>query len=182
MTTQIWLLEGITPLAKPRMTQSDRWRKRKCVLDYWDYRDRIRSLVKLMGPEVTHLSVDFHLPMPHSWSKKKRQAKNRTWHDQKPDLDNLVKAVLDALFEEDARVACIQAKKHWSEQGSLLLSTDSLIEDSQESPMNPNQDTPAGACRVADTSATNSLSATLKPPKERVVACSGKIPPLGGGH
>ena len=38
------------------------------------------------------------------------------------------------------------------------------------------------ACRVADTSATNSLSATLKPPKERVVACSGKIPPLGGGH
>ena len=57
--------------------------------------------------------------MPCSWSKKKRAAYAGQHHAQKPDADNVVKAVLDALtdcyvWNDDSQVASCHVIKRWA--------------------------------------------------------------------
>lgn len=101
----------VEPVAKPRMTRRDVWAKRPCVLRYRAFCDRIRFLrVKLPEP----CRVVFYLPQPKSWSAKKRAAMAGQLHRQKPDLDNLLKALVDAVYKDDAHLAFICAEKRWA--------------------------------------------------------------------
>lgn len=101
------------------MTQRDRWAKRKPVLEYFAYKDEIRLRgVKL--PENGY-HVTFILPMPISWSKKKRAAMNGKPHQQRPDKDNLEKALLDAIFDEDSKVWDGRVTKLWGEVGQIII-------------------------------------------------------------
>lgn len=113
----------VVPVAKPRMTRSDVWRKRPAVLQYRAYCDELRLHAKrhsLMLPPAG-LRMVFHLPMPPSWSKAKRARMCDQPHQTKPDLDNLVKAVLDAMLPDDSGVYDFSATKLWAEQGGLTL-------------------------------------------------------------
>ena len=49
--------------------------------------------------------VTFFMPMPKSWSKKKRALYHGTLHQQRPDLKNLLSAWEDALCIEDKYIA-----------------------------------------------------------------------------
>ena len=40
-------------------------------------------------------------------------------HQSKPDIDNLIKAFLDALLDDDAHVWDIRATKVWGTDGSI---------------------------------------------------------------
>ena len=51
--------------------------------------------------------------MPASWSRKKRAEMNGRWCLTKPDVDNIVAGVLDALFEEDSAVVSVSGMKVW---------------------------------------------------------------------
>ena len=42
-------------------------------------------------------------------------------HQHRPDLDNLVKAVLDAFFEEDKQIYDVRGTKFWKVKGSILI-------------------------------------------------------------
>ncbi len=107
-------------MAKPRMTQSDKWNKRKCVLVYRAFCDELR--LKTKGFELSgNYKISFYLPMPKSWSKKKRELMNETPHQQKPDLDNLVKSINDALLEEDGIVYRLDASKWWGYEGKIII-------------------------------------------------------------
>ena len=54
--------------------------------------------------------------MPKSWSAKKKLAMRGKPHRQKPDIDNLVKAVIDSIYpEDDAAVPGIVARKRWKD-------------------------------------------------------------------
>ncbi|PHM55842.1 endodeoxyribonuclease RusA [Xenorhabdus stockiae] len=101
------------------MTQADRWRKRKPVLNYYAFKDEIR-LNNITLPE-SHYHITFVLPMPPSWSKKKRTAMNGKPHQQKPDKDNLEKALLDAVFDDDSRVWDGRVTKVWGEKGQIII-------------------------------------------------------------
>ena len=46
---------------------------------------------------------------------------NGDFHNQKPDIDNLIKAVLDALMAEDCRVHTVFARKFWAEEGGIVI-------------------------------------------------------------
>ena len=95
----------VEPIAKPRMTKSDRWKKRPCVQRYWDFCDQLRLACRKVGYEPhDQLSLVFIIPMPSSWSKRKRDSFNGKPHQQRPDLDNLIKAFKDALLKEDSRI------------------------------------------------------------------------------
>ena len=108
----------VEPIAKPRMTQADKWRRRPCVIDYRSYCDFLRA----SGAELPErVALAFELPMPRSWSKKKRDRMNGEPHQQRPDLDNLVKAVLDALAGEDSYVHTLTASKRWALRGSVTI-------------------------------------------------------------
>ena len=72
----------------------------------------------------------FYLPMPASWSKKKRGAMLHSPHCQKPDLDNLAKAVLDGLqpvIGDDCRVWQFGVlRKLWAEHGGIGITIEEV--------------------------------------------------------
>lgn len=67
------------------------------------------------------LSLVFHMPIPKSWSQKKRGQAicDDLKHTSKPDLDNLIKAVKDGLngivWADDAQVVRVVAEKRYNE-------------------------------------------------------------------
>ena len=103
----------ITPIPKPRMTQRDRWAKRTCVERYYAFKDEVRSY-GITVPECEY-HVVFQIPMPKSWSKKKKQEMFGQPHQQKPDKDNLEKALLDAIHDEDCRIWDGRVTKIWGD-------------------------------------------------------------------
>ena len=112
----------VAPFAKPRMTQRDRWAKRQIVRDYFAFRDTVKQEIERLlalqnnddkKKSWEELDIGFFIPMPKSWSKKKRLEMAGTPHKQRPDLDNYIKGLLDALLEEDCKVWRISARKIW---------------------------------------------------------------------
>lgn len=110
---------NITPLGKPRMTRADKWKKRPEVLRYRAFCDEVR-LNNVSLPESGY-HVIFVLPMPPSWSKKKRSLMDGKPHLQKPDKDNLEKALLDAIFGEDSHIWDGRVTKIWGETGKMII-------------------------------------------------------------
>ena len=110
---------NITPMGKPRMTRADKWKKRPEVLRYRAFCDRVR----LLGVELPEAGahVTFILPMPPSWSKKKRQAMVGKPHQQKPDKDNLEKALMDAIYADDSHIWDSRVTKLWGEEGQIII-------------------------------------------------------------
>lgn len=113
------LVYDICPLPKPRMTQRDRWAKRPAVVRYRAFCDEVRLRGVALPVCCSH--VTFVMPMPPSWSKKKRAALAGQPHQQKPDVDNLLKSLMDALFEDDCSVWDIRATKIWGLSGSIRV-------------------------------------------------------------
>lgn len=109
----------ITPMGKPRMTQADKWKKRPEVLRYRAFCDEVR-LHNVTLPESGY-HVIFVLPMPPSWSKKKRAGHDGQPHQSKPDKDNLEKALLDAIFDDDSKIWDGRVTKIWGEAGQIII-------------------------------------------------------------
>jgi Holliday junction resolvase RusA-like endonuclease len=109
----------ITPCPKPRMTRSDKWKQRPCVMRYRAFADEARLRDLKVNESGTHLRFD--LPMPKSWGKAKRLSMEGQPHTQKPDIDNLVKAVFDALYTDDSHIWHFSAEKRWAVVGSISI-------------------------------------------------------------
>lgn len=101
------------------MTQQDKWIRRTCVTGFWDYKKELKILWGTRAvPECLHLV--FYLPMPASWSNKKKSAKEGTPHRQRPDSDNLLKGFLDALLVEDSHIWDTRVTKYWGRAGKIV--------------------------------------------------------------
>lgn len=107
-------IEG-DPIGAPRMTQRDKWKRRPCVLKYFDCRDKARKAAGTLPPveQIESLSWVAYFTPPASYSKKRRAALLGTQHRAKPDRDNIDKAILDALFADDAGIAKGSIEKRW---------------------------------------------------------------------
>lgn len=108
----------ITPVAKPRMTRSDKWKRRPIVLRYRAFCDEVR-LRRVELPESYH--VVFVIPMPESWSSRKKATMDGQPHRQVPDKDNLEKALLDALHEDDCHIWDGRVTKIWGKKGEIRI-------------------------------------------------------------
>ena len=109
----------IDPVPKPRMTQRDRWKKRACVLRYNAFKDEVR-FQRVTIPENGY-HITFVLPMPQSWSKKKRAQMDGQPHQQTPDKDNLEKALLDAVYGRDEHIWDGRVTKRWGREGKIIV-------------------------------------------------------------
>jgi len=108
------------PMAKPRMTRADSWKKRPIVLKYWDFKDHIKSWAIRENFKLgNEIYVIFHIPMPKSWSKLKKTQMIFADHQQRPDVDNLLKGLMDAFLDEDSHVHTVYAQKFWDNEGSI---------------------------------------------------------------
>ena len=110
----------ITPMPKPRMTRRDKWKKRPVVLRYHAFKDEVRFQGVYLPEHGYH--VTFIIPMPKSWSKKKKLEMDGEPHQQTPDKDNLEKALLDSLFEDDSRIWDGRVTKRWGQVGKIIVS------------------------------------------------------------
>ena len=109
---------NIMPNTKPRMTQRDRWAKRPCVLKYFAFKDEVK-LNKVELPDSYH--VIFVMPIPGSWSKKKKAEMDGQPHRQTPDKDNLEKALLDAMYSDDGHKWDGRVTKVWGKIGRIMV-------------------------------------------------------------
>jgi len=105
------------------MTRRDIWSKRPCVVGYFRFKD---SLLKLAKSKKFKLGdkyrVEFLMPMPASWSERKRKLMLSKPHQCRPDLDNLLKSVNDCLMaSDDSSIWSIEASKIWSESGKIIF-------------------------------------------------------------
>lgn len=125
---------NITPIGAPRMTKSDTWkldpfdkdprrRQRKPVTQYFKFKNEIQA--QALQQNFTLPECNFHvifiLPMPHSWAEKKKNQMKYTPHQQKPDSDNMIKAVKDSLCKNDANIWDYRITKYWGVAGKILI-------------------------------------------------------------
>ena len=119
----------INPIPKPRMTQRDKWLKppRAKVQRYWDFCLQCK-LEKVVLP-CFGAHVTFILPMPKSWSKKKKKEYDGKPHmgsmgnppQKEVDLDNLMKSLGDAIYGNDSGIYDICLTKRWGFLGKILI-------------------------------------------------------------
>jgi len=114
------MIYEITPVPKPRMTRSDKWKKRPCVMRYRAFADKC----KLLGIDLPEsgATIIFYLPMPKSWSKKKKAQMIGTPHRSRPDISNLIKALEDALYLDDSIIWNYGSlTKLWGNRGCISI-------------------------------------------------------------
>ena len=120
------VIPGPTP-GKPRMTQRDRWKKRPAVVRYRDWCDRVRGIivnaVTLPDPStVMELNWVAYFEPPTSWAKKRRALAVGELHRQRPDRDNIDKAILDCLWpSSDSAIAAGRIEKRWDWNSRLEI-------------------------------------------------------------
>lgn len=117
-------LYPVTPVSAPRQVRSHAWKPSPPVLRYRAYRDEL-TIKRLEIPFPFHQLI-FVMPMPESWPLNKTNRLEGMPHLQKPDRDNLEKAVLDTAFGEDCQVWNGATLKVWGARGMLLVSDEFL--------------------------------------------------------
>jgi Holliday junction resolvase RusA-like endonuclease len=75
--------------------------------------------------DLISADMTFFVPIPKSWSKKKKAAKVGKYCDNNADLDNYEKAILDSLnghyFVDDRQIVEQASRKIYAEQGSIHI-------------------------------------------------------------
>ena len=119
----------ITPIGKPRMTQRDKWKGRPVVNSYYAFKDELTIKCRQKKFQLSEvLNVVFVIPMPQSWSKKKKAQFNGMPHTSRPDLDNLIKAVQDCLAKEDSYIHTYKdCRKIWGHEGKIIFDSNNRI-------------------------------------------------------
>jgi Holliday junction resolvase RusA-like endonuclease len=105
--------------ARPRVTKNGTYMGA-------EYRKRKKVLRRLFGPVLVtgllKLSIVAIRPMPQSWNQAQRRLMVGEPAKPSPDLDNIVGAVMDALFpDNDDIIVSLEAHKVWGEAGALHI-------------------------------------------------------------
>lgn len=129
---QFYLFD-IIPMGAVRMTVSDKWktnpnhidpkkRQRKVVQRYFSFKNALVEQALKMKYELgCYLDAVYFIPMPDSWSNKKKDKFNGMPCKSKPDTDNITKGIKDALKKEDSDVWWEKAEKRWAFKGSIII-------------------------------------------------------------
>lgn len=103
------------PAAKPRMTRRDIWIKRDVVLNYRSWCDAARAAAAgKLPPNPVSIDVIAYFRIP----RRPRNAKAivpGAFHRQRPDADNILKAVFDSLWQKDEGIAVASITKLWDD-------------------------------------------------------------------
>lgn len=130
-TKNVFLNMEITPVAKGRPRTA---RMGGRVVTYTP--DKTRSAEKQIAMEArianirpvlapTSVFIEFGIPMPTSWSEKRRNEQLGLPVMTRPDIDNYVKLVMDALdgiaWPDDNQVYRVDAQKVYAEKGYINM-------------------------------------------------------------
>ena len=117
------------PAPRPRFSKTGTYNTK----EYTSYKKAIAHIAKTKyklqpSDKAISLKIEFLYIKPKSWSKKKKETTQ--YHIVKPDVDNLVKAVKDALngiaYKDDAQVVKIEAQKRYSDAEAVLVEIEDM--------------------------------------------------------
>lgn len=125
------------PKARPRVTRTGHAYTPKKTFDYEKY---VRMLAEIymsecgLKPidEAVRLTVSVFLPIPKSWSlsKKKNAEEGVLKPVCRPDLDNLVKSIQDALngvaYKDDSQIVESVCKKSYSDAPKVEVTVETV--------------------------------------------------------
>ncbi|WP_298505136.1 RusA family crossover junction endodeoxyribonuclease [uncultured Sphaerochaeta sp.] len=114
----------VIPMGAPRQARSDKWKRRPVIDRYHAYKDLLVfvdskvNIKKVINDTGVSLVCMFTMPIPPSWPKKLQESVVGLPHSgivlprnkigklvtTKPDIDNMAKGVLDAIYGEDSHV------------------------------------------------------------------------------
>jgi len=134
MTISFFIPGEAVPQLRPRIIKKGKHMGLKDPEKTKNYKAYIRALAaeKLNGNDIptglpVRLYVRFYMPIPRSWSKRKQEEARagRLRHTKKPDLDNLLKAVKDALtglvWHDDSQIYDIAVYKQYSDKPGVYV-------------------------------------------------------------
>ena len=101
-----------------------------------DYEEFVRRCFAEAGGKMisgpVRLSLSMYFAMPQSWSKKKLREMAYTGCEKKPDIDNVIKIIGDALngvaYKDDSSIVSVAATKQWAAEGCVVVSLESADE------------------------------------------------------
>ena len=105
---------------KPRMTMRSTWSKP--ARRYFEYKETLQAIGFQLPPFGYHVICVFK--MPEGWSAKKKAGIINAEHEQKPDKDNIEKALLDAIFSDDQHIWDGRISKVWGLNDEIIVVED----------------------------------------------------------
>lgn len=129
------LVYDVVPMGAVRMTGRGKFVKSNAqrYLAYkeeicWQTRQQMKNKEPITGP--IEVNVLFLMPIPKSWSKKKKVEAIEQYHTKRPDTDNLIKGLFDSLnnivWKDDNQVCKIFARKIYSENPGIEIEINEL--------------------------------------------------------
>ncbi|MED2978225.1 RusA family crossover junction endodeoxyribonuclease [Bacillus swezeyi] len=120
----------VEPMGAVRMTGRGKFVKpnAKRYLSYkdfikWEAKKQLKGQALLKGS--IKVEIQFLMPIPNSWAKWKKRIAPGKRHTVKPDIDNLIKGVFDALnsiaWTDDNQVSDVTAVKIYSEEPGIIV-------------------------------------------------------------
>ena len=118
------------PMARPRVTRTGHaYTPKNCV----EYKSLVAAFARdvMRGKELydgeVWVEISFYFMTPTSWSKKKRETMTGEGVISRPDMDNLYKAVTDALngivYRDDSQITRAIIRKQYVENDSGVVIT-----------------------------------------------------------
>ena len=123
------------PKGRPRFTRGGHAYTPKTTHDYEKLiRDYYKDNSEDYYENAIQIKLVFNMPIPKATTKRVRTLIDTGVYKftKKPDIDNIVKAILDALngvaFEDDSLITKISAEKKYSdsESGTLMIITEDV--------------------------------------------------------
>ena len=118
------VIDDITPMGAVRVNRRTIYKPGSPAARYAAYKEELRLKWMAQTKEVLpprDLAITFHLPMPESWSAKKKIARAGTAHTSRPDVDNILKGVMDSLCREDKYIWDVHIIKLWSPTSGYIV-------------------------------------------------------------
>lgn len=116
---------------RPRFRNTGRFVQTYMPASYTKHKDFIREQMPnvLLDGELK-VTLSFYFEPPKSWSNRKRLLAIGQYKRTKPDIDNLIKTVLDAandhLWKDDNQIVEIHSFKQYAEEPKIILEVEEV--------------------------------------------------------
>ncbi|MFQ3801718.1 RusA family crossover junction endodeoxyribonuclease [Staphylococcus xylosus] len=116
---------------RPRFRNNGKYVQTYMPSKYTNHKKNIQAqMPNLMIDTPIKLTIEFHFPLLKSWSKKKHVAMIGQYKVTKPDIDNLIKTVLDAankhVWQDDNQIVEIASFKKYAETPKVVMDIEVL--------------------------------------------------------
>ena len=118
---------------RPRFRNAGKFVQTYMPTNYTKHKEYLRNQMTALGIEgPIKVSIEFYFPMLKSWSKKKQAASVLTYKVTKPDIDNLLKTLMDAannhVWKDDNQIVEVHSFKKYEETSRIIMKITELEE------------------------------------------------------